>query len=413
MSAHPGLAGYGRLLRRPGAAPALLLSLVARLPITMVPIGLVLLVRAERGSFAAAGIVAGAFAVGTAVGSPAWGRAMDARGQSALVAVGSAASALLIAALALLPGTATPLLLVAAVALLAGGALPPITPAARAAWRRLFGEDGSLRTALALDAAAVEMLFVGGPVLVGLALAHGGAAAPVLLAALLQAVGGLGYAATPAARAVRPSAAAEPAASGRLRIRHLAGPVGIAAALSVAFGITDTALAATAHEVLHDATRVGLLFTAIAGGSAVGGMVFGTRHLSPEAERRALPVLLGAVAGGLLAVPAALRAETALPVVLLLLLLTGLCIAPSLIIVMAQVDRAVPAGRTSEAQAWLATATLVGSSAGTPVGGLVVDLLGVPAAYATAALAAGVACLLAGYAHRNPYDPSPPGGSSG
>jgi len=83
-----------------------------------------------------------------------------------------------------------------------------------------------------------------------------------------------------------------------------------------------------------------------------------------------------------------------------LLLLTGLCIAPSLIIVMAQVDRVVPTGRTSEAQAWLATASLVGASAGTPVGGLVVDLLGVPAAYATAALAAGVACLLALYARR-------------
>jgi predicted MFS family arabinose efflux permease len=153
--------------------------------------------------------------------------------------------------------------------------------------------------------------------------------------------------------------------------------------------------------VLHDATRVGLLFTAIAGGSALGGMLYGTRHLSPDAERRALPVLLGAVAIGLLAVPVSLWAGTALPVVLLLLLLTGLCIAPSLIIVMAQVDRTAPAGRTSEAQAWLATATLVGVSAGTPVGGLVVDLLGVPAAYATGALAAGVACLLARYARRS------------
>lgn len=401
MTAHPGLAGYGRLLRHPGATPALLLSLVARLPVTMVPIGLVLLVRAERGSFTAAGIVAGAFAVGTAAGSPAWGRAMDARGQSALVALGSLASALLIGTLALLPGSTAPLMLVAAVALLGGAALPPVTPAARAAWRGLFGGSSSLRAALALDAAAVEMLFVGGPVFVGIALAHGGAAAPVLLAALLQAVGGLGYAATAAARAVRPVAVDEPAATGRLGLQRLAGPLGVGAALAVAFGVTDTALAATAHEVLHDATRVGLLFTAIAGGSAIGGMLFGTRHLSPDAERRALPALLAAVTIGLLAVPMSLWAGTALPVVLLLLLFTGLCIAPSLIVVMAQIDRAAPVGRTSEAQAWLATATLVGSSAGTPVGGLVVDQLGVPAAYATAALAAGAACLLARYAHRS------------
>jgi MFS family permease len=407
VTAHPGLTGYGRLLRRRGAPSAMLLSLVARLPVAMVPLGLVLLVRAERGSFTAAGIVAGAFAVGTAVGSPAWGRTMDVRGQSAPLAIGSTVSALLIAALALLPGTTAPLLLVAGVALLAGGALPPVTPAARAAWRKLFDEDRSLRAALSLDAAGVETLFVGGPVLVGLMLAHGGEAATILLAALLQAVGGVGYAATPAARAVRAvravrsTAAGGPVAPGRLRMRHLAGPVGVAAALSVAFGITDTALAATAREVLHDATRVGLLFTAIAGGSALGGIIFGTRHLSPGAERRALPILLGAVTAGLLAVPASLWAGAALPVLLLLLLLTGLCIAPSLIIVMAQVDSVVPAGRTSEAQAWLATASLVGVSAGTPVGGVVVDLLGVPAAYATAALAAGVACLLASSARRS------------
>jgi MFS family permease len=197
---------YARLLRRRGATPVLLLSLLARLPVAMVPLGLVLLIRAERGSFAAAGLVAGAFAVGTAAGSPAWGRAMDARGQSALLAAGSVTGAVLVAALALLPGTAAPLALLTGVALLAGCALPPVTPAARSAWRSLLGESADLRAALALDAAAVEMLFVGGPVLVGLAFAQSGAVAPVLLAAVLQAAGGAGYAATAAARSVRPAA---------------------------------------------------------------------------------------------------------------------------------------------------------------------------------------------------------------
>ena len=248
VTAHPGLAGYGRLLRRRGVPSALLLSLVARLPVAMVPLGLVLLVRAERGSFTAAGIVAGAFAIGTAVGSPAWGRTMDARGQSAPLAIGSTVSAVLIAALALLPGTAAPLMLVAAVALLAGGALPPVTPAARAAWRKLFGEDGSLRAALSLDAAAVETLFVGGPVLVGLILAHGGEAATILLAALLQAVGGIGYAATPAARAVRGSTTTGPAAPEGPGFSALAG--GSAAGSN------------TAPE--------GPGFSALAGGSAAG-----------------------------------------------------------------------------------------------------------------------------------------------
>jgi len=399
---------YARLLRRRGATPVLLLSLLARLPVAMVPLGLVLLIRAERGSFAAAGLVAGAFAVGTAAGSPVWGRAMDARGQSTLLAAGSVTAAVLVATLALLPGTATPLALLTVVALLAGAAMPPVTPAARVAWRALFADGdgdgdgesngGDLRTALALDAAAVEVLFVGGPVLVGLALAHSGAAAPVLLAAVLQAVGGIGYAATAAARSVRPVAAERENGTGRLRLDGLAGPLAVGTALAVAFGITDTALAATAQEILHNPSRVGLLFTAIAGGSALGGVLYGTRHLPAAAERRALPVLLGTVTAGLLAVPFGLRVGAPLPAVLVLLLLTGLCIAPSLIIVMAEIDRAAPPGRTSEAQAWLTTATLVGASAGTPVGGVVVDLLGVPGGYIAGALAAGAACALGWYA---------------
>ena len=410
------MTAYARLLRRRGATPVLLLSLLARLPVAMVPLGLVLLIRAERGSFAAAGLVAGAFAVGTAAGSPVWGRAMDARGQSTLLAAGSVIGAVLVAALALLPGTAAPLALLTVVALLAGAAMPPVTPAARVAWRALLADGdgdgdrdgdgdgdgesngGDLRTALALDAAAVEVLFVGGPVLVGLALAHSGAAAPVLLAAVLQAVGGIGYAATAAARSVRPVAAERENGTGRLRLDGLAGPLAVGTALAVAFGITDTALAATAQEILHNPSRVGLLFTATAGGSALGGVLYGTRHLPAAAERRALPVLLGTVTAGLLAVPFGLQAGVPLWAVLVLLLLTGLCIAPSLIIVMAEIDRAAPPGRTSEAQAWLTTATLVGASAGTPIGGVVVDLLGVPGGYIAGALGAGAACALGWYA---------------
>jgi MFS family permease len=391
---------YARLLRRRGATPVLLLSLLARLPVAMVPLGLVLLIRAERGSFAAAGLVAGAFAVGTAAGSPAWGRAMDARGQSGLLAAGSVTGAVLVAALALLPGTAAPLALLTGVALLVGCALPPVTPAARSAWRSLLGESADLRAALALDAAAVEMLFVGGPVLVGLAFAQSGAVAPVLLAAVLQAAGGAGYAATAAARSVRPAAERRDIGAGRLRLDGLAGPLAVGTALAVAFGIIDTTLAATAQEILHDASRVGLLFTALAGGSALGGVLYGTRHLPATTERRALPILLGTVTAGLLAVPLALRAGVALPAVLVLLLCTGFCIAPSLIIVMAEIDRAAPPDRTSEAQAWLATAMLVGASAGTPVGGLVVDLLGVPAGYVAGALGAGAACFLGWHAGR-------------
>ena len=52
-------------------------------------------------------------------------------------------------------------------------------------------------------------------------------------------------------------------------------------ALSIGFGQLDTSLAATAGIVLGDTERVGLLFCAIAGGSAVGGLVF-EYHVRPS-----------------------------------------------------------------------------------------------------------------------------------
>jgi hypothetical protein len=46
----------------------------------------------------------------------------------------------------------------------------------------------------------------------------------------------------------------------------------VTAGLSVGFGLTDLSIAATAREALGSQARVGILFAAIAGGSATGGL---------------------------------------------------------------------------------------------------------------------------------------------
>src|SRR5919202_2733167 len=70
----------------PGAMRLLAWSLVARLPLTMIGIGL--LVHAQRltGSFAVAGLVSGAYAVATGAGGPALGRLADRHGQLPVLA---------------------------------------------------------------------------------------------------------------------------------------------------------------------------------------------------------------------------------------------------------------------------------------------------------------------------------------
>src|SRR5579859_2840297 len=88
------------------------LSILARLPLAMLSIGL--LVHASRltGSLAAAGIAVAVFAAAQSLGGPVLGRWVDRRGQARLLRATAAVSTVALAALAALPAGA-PLLAIA------------------------------------------------------------------------------------------------------------------------------------------------------------------------------------------------------------------------------------------------------------------------------------------------------------
>src|ERR687890_884066 len=76
-----GRARYAAILRTPHVAPLLVASMVARLPFGMFALAVVLYLAEERGSYAVAGLVDGAFGIGAAIGSPLQSRAIDRLGQ--------------------------------------------------------------------------------------------------------------------------------------------------------------------------------------------------------------------------------------------------------------------------------------------------------------------------------------------
>ena len=86
----------------PGALRLASVSIIARLPQAMLSIALLVHVRHLTGSFATAGIVAGAFAVSLGVGGPLLGRLVDRRGQTMVLLVSA------LVAGAALAGTAAP-----------------------------------------------------------------------------------------------------------------------------------------------------------------------------------------------------------------------------------------------------------------------------------------------------------------
>ncbi len=405
-----GVLRYGPTVRPFSAA------LIARLPIAMAPLGIILLVQEVRGSYGIAGIITGAFAVGTAVGAPIWGRLMDRFGQARVILPIVLISASFLAAVALttVAGAGNAVLL--SLAFSAGATFPPFSAAMRATWRMVLPEGPGRRAGYALDAVAVETLFVGGPLLLSLLLIVTPPVAPLLITAGLMAAGGIAYCLTePARRRVLPSGMSSglssaststskdglpqtrPRRQGLLSVMAPGLPVVffIMAAMSIGFGVIDTSLAAVAREILGNQNLLGVLFAAIAGASAIGGLLYGGKASHQHDDRR-LAIFLGVFTLGLIPLPF-LLASGAPPLwaVLPLLSLAGLSIAPSLIILQNLVDRLSPVGRNFEAQAWLSTSSTTGGAAGAAVAGLLIDTFGVPWSFVGAAAAVLLSCLLA------------------
>jgi predicted MFS family arabinose efflux permease len=335
---------------------------------------------------------------------------MDRFGQLRVLLPTALTSAALLAALALATTGGAPAHTLVALAVGVGLSYPAIGPALRSSFRIALPDPGDRRVAFALDATSVELAFVCGPLLLSALLLPGVAAVPLLVTAGLLAVGGVGYCLTGVAR--RASATTQRAAAGHDAAAAADGPrsaltaagvplvLAVMLVISIGFGQLDTSMAGTADLALGSTERVGILFAAIAGGSTLGGLTYGSRRWSIS-ERRAVPRLL-AVFAVLLTVLAVLLAThtTQLVVLLPVLFLTGLTIAPTLIMQQALLDQLVPAARLNEAQAFLSASNTAGAALGTAVAGVVIDMAGLSWSFGGAALGVGVAALVARLSRR-------------
>src|SRR5262245_9420799 len=95
--------GRSDFVRVPGVGRLLGSSVVARLPLASLGIALLVHARHVTGSFAAAGLVAGAYAGAVGVGGPVLGRLVDRIGQTVVLVASATVSGGLLAAVALLP----------------------------------------------------------------------------------------------------------------------------------------------------------------------------------------------------------------------------------------------------------------------------------------------------------------------
>ena len=375
---------YGRVFRAPHVAALWGASTIARLPIGINGLAIVLAVRHATGSFAVAGAAAGAYALTLGVSSPLQARLMDRLGPRRVippfVIANAVVAVVFVAVLEQAPDWA-----LIALAGIFGLGLPPMSPIMRAMWPRLLGGDPALvTTAFALDAAIVETVFIVGPLIVAVVGAVAGVRAALLASAALALIGSALFVASP------------PVRSWVTEVREGRSPFGpltspgvltiVLGTLPFGFGVGAMEIALPAFAAAHGAAgRSGLLIAAWAAGSGIGALVYGARIWASDLEAR----WLGATA--LLAVAFLLPlAAPSVPALIPLLLPTGIFIAPTIASGGQLIGVLAPPGMTAEAYAWGPTAIVVGAAAGSAVAGALVEASG----WQAAVLAASAGALL-------------------
>ena len=311
------LATYRRILVVPGALLFSGAGLVARLPMSMVGLGIVLLVEAATGSYGLAGAVSATYVAAEAGFAILQGRLLDRLGQArvlvpVVLVFSTAVVLLMVSVQSDWPAVTTYLL-----AAVGGAALPAAGSCVRARWSyALTGRPADLQTAFAFEAVVDESVFIAGPILV------------TVLATAIHPVVGLGTAVVAglagttflaAQRRTEPPAHPRDRAvvRGRLPWRTL-GPLSVVTlALGSLFGAAEVVTVAFSEEQGNQA-YAGPLLAVWALGSLLAGLVTGAIQWRTGPAGR---LRLGAL--GMFAAMLPLPFIGSVPVMALLLLVGG------------------------------------------------------------------------------------------
>ena len=382
---------YRTALSVPGALRFSSTGFLARMPIAMVGLGIVILVSGTTGSYAAAGILSAAFQLPAALGSVLTSRWTDRLGQSRTLPWLGCTSALFLIGFVVSVEVSAPLLVQAAVVACAGLTQPAIGSMVRARWAAVVDDGGTLRSAFALESIIDELIFTVGPLVTAFVAFHLGLPLPLLLAA---AIGIAGAVLLSLQRRTQPpptrhlDVAHDP---GRRTVLAYPGVVLIVVAaigIGSVFGSFEVSIVAFTGNAGVPGMS-GLILAIYALGSMLGGVWFGARTWTMSLGRQML-VLPSLLTATLILSPFA-------PTVALLAVVTaiaGVAVAPTLIASFSLTQRLVPPGQLTEGLTWTNSGLAVGHSTGVAVAGVVVDAHGTSWGFAVAIVGAAVAVVV-------------------
>ena len=379
---------YAAFFRLPGVARLLTIALIARMPVGMMSLSMLMHLRELSGSFAFAGGMVGTYLVAMACTAPIQGRLIDRYGPLGVLAVTGIVHPAALGLLLFAGPLHVPLAGIAPLTMVAGAFVTPISVLTRTLWRHRFEDARERRTAFAIDTVMIEINFTIGPALIGLALLIGTAADAFTLTWLVAACAAPLFAFSGASRYWKRAADETRHLAGPLANRRLLVAYATSAALTFAFGMLEVGYPGFASRLGVIALGGALLATCSIG-SAAGGLAYGALHLALPLERQ-LPRLLLAFAL-LLGAHAFARSPWILGP---LAFGAGLTIAPALTVLSLLVTQHAPARYATEAFTWMSTCIVIGVGAGMAVGGQLVEAIGPWSAFASGTAAVVVSALV-------------------
>ncbi|MGH3471905.1 MAG: MFS transporter [Nocardioidaceae bacterium] len=371
------LDAYRTIFSTPGAKTFSATGFLARLPISMVTLGIVLLVAGQTGSYGFAGAVSAAYMVATACSSPVLARLVDKWGQHVVLVpcflgfcVGMALLVMSIEESWLTP---LPYLFAA----ISGACYPPVGACVRARWSKALGSTPALHTAYSLEAVVDESIFITGPVLVTFLATQVQEAAGIVAVIAVALVGGFWFASlrTTEPTPRRLGGGGDPSVAVKLGWVWLAPMVLGAVCLGALFGATEVVTVAFSQEHGHTGTA-GALLAVWAAGSLIAGVITGATNRTTSPLRR---YRLGAAGMACAMLP--LPFVTSIPLLGVVLFVGGFAVSPTLVACMSLVEANVPSARLTEGITWVTTGIGLGVAPGAAVAGQLIDSHGASAGY--------------------------------
>ena len=373
------------------------LAFVARLPYAMMVIGVLTLVVSARGSVELGGINSAMAGIGCACVGPLIGAAADRYGQRPTLLITGAVNSVLLALFAWVAYSDLPNAVMFAGAFLIGASAPQPSPMSRSRVVTIISNDlpvqrqpKLLSAMLAYESAVDEIIFVFGPVIVGLLATTLGAWAPVVGAAILTfifiSLFALHRTSVPAKSRAERAATLAPAS-------ELARPALIVTVLGIVgvgffFGSMLTSLTAFMQD-RGDAEGAGVIYGVMGVGSAI--LALCVALLPPSFSLRARWIAFAAliVIGGVV-----LQTAHDLPGMVVALAIMGCGIGPTLVNLYSFGAQRSPEGRSATVMTMLGSGIMVGQSGAAALTGTVATNSGTSASLALPLIAAGAVLLL-------------------